>query len=141
LLNIKLSNNSETRSHILAIFGDKTDFEKFLATKLSGFNDLQFTKYIPKRISSPIIDRQLILSKIPLFLDKNDIHMYFKSVGDIEKINLSPYEGYLSGNITFTSPDAINDFVTFCGWSILKVMLVSHGQLIFFLLKNVYAMN
>src|SRR5436190_18008860 len=71
LLNVKRGNNSETRSHILAIFSDETDFEKFLVTKLSDFNDLQFKKYIPRRISSLIIDRQLLLSKIPLFLDKN----------------------------------------------------------------------
>jgi len=110
LINVKRGTNSDTKSHVLAIFNNETDFNTFLATKLTDFNSIQFTKHVPRHVSSPIIDRQLLLSKIPLFLNKNDIHAYFKTVGDIEKINLSPYKGYLSGSVTFTMPDALSDF-------------------------------
>src|SRR6266487_6720378 len=70
LINVKRGSNNETKSYILAIFNVKTDYEKFLNTKLPDFNDVQFTAFVPKRISSPIIDRQLLISKIPLFLHK-----------------------------------------------------------------------
>ena len=74
--------------------------------------NVKFTEFVSKRISSPTIDRQLLLKFIPLMVKKHDLENYFSKVGKIENIRMRTQEGFESAVITFDSPDALSSFVT-----------------------------
>src|SRR5881394_3557853 len=92
-------------------FSIKADgFNRAIEAPISELANVQFTKFTPRRDVFPLIDRQLLLRKIPLNVHKPVIESYFKKVGDIEKITLSPNEGFQNGTVTFVHPDAMADF-------------------------------
>ena len=107
---VKLGNNRETKGHILVDFNSSNGFDTFLATSHKDLCDVQFTEYVPKRISSPEIDRQLHLKHIPLFIKKHDLESYFENVGKVERINMRTTDGYESATVTFESPSSLDSF-------------------------------
>src|SRR2546430_9756206 len=89
---------------------DLEGFNRAIEAPITELANVQFTKFTPRRDVFPLIDRQLLLRKIPLNVHKPVIESYFRKVGDIEKITLSPNEGFQNGTVTFVHPDAMADF-------------------------------
>ena len=95
-----------------------TDRSLILDKTLEKYNNATFTEYIPKRITLPEKDRQLIVRNIPFFLRKAAIENYFQSVGPIKSCSLRTSGLFIIATVTFDSPDAIVDYQKnlWCGY-------------------------
>jgi len=117
-LNLRVGTNKEQKGHLVATFNNRKGLTEVLDKPLETYNNATFTEYIPKRITSPEKDRQLIVRNIPLFLRKAAIENYFKHVGTVESCSLRTSGLFMIATVTFDTPDAIVDYQKdlWCGY-------------------------
>src|SRR5271154_3387041 len=117
-LNLRVGTNKEQKGHLVATFNNRKGLTEVLDKPLETYNNATFTEYIPKRITSPEKDRQLIVRNIPLFLRKAAIENYFKHVGTVESCSLCTSGLFMIATVTFDTPDAIVNYQKnlWCGY-------------------------
>src|SRR5438034_6523658 len=98
----------ETKNHVVVEFNDKSGFDTLLRNEFMELPNSNFTEFVPKSISCPEIDRQIIIRNIPLFIHKSDLEAHFSAAGKIKKINMRTDGGFESAFITFDSIEPMN---------------------------------
>src|SRR5216110_248427 len=98
----------ETKNYIVVEFNNKSGFDTLLKNEITDLPNSNFKEFVPKSISCPEIDRQILVRCIPLFIKKSELETHFAAAGKVERISMKTEGGFESAVITFDSIDAMD---------------------------------